>query len=157
MLPTRGYATKGPSAPLEPFTFDRCEPGPHDLLIEFPYCGICHSDFRQARDEWGGTLFPRVPGQEIVRRVTRAGSSLGCSHAILVPVPLGLSDDSMTDENRSTAFSEKADLPKSNLKHRRGFRSLQLPHRMRFLDVPRRSSFGLFPHCQLFCLFPPKS
>ncbi len=76
MLPTRGYGTKGPSAPLEPFTFDRREPGPHDLLIEILYCGICHSDIHQARDEWGGSLFPMVPGHEIVGRVTRAGSAV---------------------------------------------------------------------------------
>ena len=76
MLPTRGYATKGPSSPLEPFNFERREPGPHDLLIEILYCGICHSDIHQARDEWGGSLFPMVPGHEIVGRVTRAGSAV---------------------------------------------------------------------------------
>ncbi len=76
MLPTRGYATKGPSSPVEPFNFERREPGPHDLLIEILYCGICHSDIHQARDEWGGSLFPMVPGHEIVGRVTRAGSAV---------------------------------------------------------------------------------
>ncbi len=76
MLLTRGYATKGPSSPLEPFNFDRREPGPHDLLIEILYCGVCHSDIHQARDEWGGSLFPMVPGHEIVGRVTRAGSAV---------------------------------------------------------------------------------
>ena len=74
MLPTCGYATKGPSSPLEPFTFERREPGPRDLLIEILYCGVCHSDIHQARDEWGGSLFPMVPGHEIVGRVTRVGS-----------------------------------------------------------------------------------
>ena len=76
MLPTRGYATKGPTSPLEPFTFERRELGPHDLLIEILYCGVCHSDIHQARDEWGGSLFPMVPGHEIVGRVTRAGSAV---------------------------------------------------------------------------------
>ena len=76
MLPTRGYATKGPSSPLEPFNFERREPGPNDLLIEILYCGICHTDIHQARDEWGGSLFPMVPGHEIVGRVTRAGSAV---------------------------------------------------------------------------------
>ncbi len=76
MLPTRGYATKGHSSPLEPFNFERREPGPHDLLIEILYCGVCHSDIHQARDEWGGSLFPMVPGHEIVGRVTRAGSAV---------------------------------------------------------------------------------
>jgi len=73
MLPTRGYATNGPSSRLEPFNFERRDPGPHDVLIEILYCGICHSDIHQARDEWGGSIFPMVPGHEIVGRVARVG------------------------------------------------------------------------------------
>jgi alcohol dehydrogenase (NADP+) len=76
MLPTRGYATKGPTSRLEPFTFERREPGPHDVLIEILYCGICHSDIHQARDEWGGSIFPMVPGHEIIGRVTRVGAKV---------------------------------------------------------------------------------
>ena len=76
MLPTRGYATKGPTSVLEPFTFERRDPGPDDVLIEILYCGICHSDIHQARDEWGGSIFPMVPGHEIVGRVTRVGSKV---------------------------------------------------------------------------------
>jgi len=76
MPPTRGYATKGPASKLEPFTFERREPGPHDVLIEILYCGICHSDIHQARDEWGGAMFPMVPGHEIVGRVTGVGSEV---------------------------------------------------------------------------------
>src|SRR5512142_2516073 len=71
MLPTRGYAAKSPTSILEPFTFQRRDPGPHDVLVEILYCGICHSDVHQARDEWGGSIFPMVPGHEIVGRVTR--------------------------------------------------------------------------------------
>ena len=67
-LATRGYATSGPTANLEPFTFERRQPGPHDVLIEIQYCGICHSDIHQARDEWGGSIYPMVPGHEIVGR-----------------------------------------------------------------------------------------
>ena len=74
MPPTRGYATQGPASRLEPFTFERREPGPHDVLIEILYCGICHSDIHQARNEWGGSMYPMVPGHEIVGRVTRVGS-----------------------------------------------------------------------------------
>ena len=74
MLPTRGYATKGPASLLEPFSFERRDPGPHDVLIEILYCGICHSDIHQARDEWGGATFPLVPGHEIAGRVTRVGA-----------------------------------------------------------------------------------
>ncbi|MDE3118207.1 MAG: NAD(P)-dependent alcohol dehydrogenase, partial [Nitrospirota bacterium] len=76
MLSTRGYATSGPTAKLAPFTFERREPGPNDVLIEISHCGICHSDIHQARDEWGGALFPMVPGHEIVGRVTRVGAKV---------------------------------------------------------------------------------
>lgn len=76
MLPTRGYAAKSPTSILEPFTFDRRDPGPHDVLVEILYCGICHSDIHQARDEWGGSIFPMVPGHEIVGRVARVGAQV---------------------------------------------------------------------------------
>src|SRR5437660_6833830 len=76
MLPTRGYATKGPISILEPFNFERRDPGPHAVLIEMLYCGICHSDIHQARDEWGGSIYPMVPGHEIVGRVARVGSQV---------------------------------------------------------------------------------
>ncbi|HZC67272.1 MAG TPA: NAD(P)-dependent alcohol dehydrogenase [Nitrospirales bacterium] len=76
MLKTRGYAAQGPTSRLEPFNFERRELGPHDVLIEILYCGICHSDIHQARDEWGGSIFPMVPGHEIVGRVTRVGSKV---------------------------------------------------------------------------------
>jgi uncharacterized zinc-type alcohol dehydrogenase-like protein len=46
------------------------------VLLEILYCGICHSDIHQARDEWGGAMFPMVPGHEIVGRVTRVGSKV---------------------------------------------------------------------------------
>lgn len=73
MLPTRGYAAKSSTSLLEPFNFERREPGPHDVLVEILYCGICHSDIHQARDEWGGSIFPMVPGHEIVGLVARVG------------------------------------------------------------------------------------
>jgi uncharacterized zinc-type alcohol dehydrogenase-like protein len=76
MLKTRGYATEGPTSNLEPFNFERREPGPHDVLIEIIYCGVCHSDIHQARDEWGGSIYPMVPGHEIVGRVTQIGSEV---------------------------------------------------------------------------------
>ena len=76
MLPTRGYATSAATLPLEPFSFDRREPRAHDVLIEIMYCGVCHSDIHSARNEWGGTLYPLVPGHEIVGRVVRVGSEV---------------------------------------------------------------------------------
>jgi len=76
MLRTRGYAALSPSAPLRPFEFERREPGPHDVVIDISHCGICHSDIHQVRDEWGGAIFPMVPGHEIVGRVAAAGDSV---------------------------------------------------------------------------------
>lgn len=76
MLPTRAYATKQPKAAFEPFEFNRREVGPHDVLIEIQYCGICHSDIHQARDEWGGATYPMVPGHEIVGKVVRVGDQV---------------------------------------------------------------------------------
>ena len=73
MLATRGYATNGPKAKLEPFSFTRREPGAHDILLEIDFCGVCHSDIHQARGEWGNSVYPMVPGHEIVGHVTRVG------------------------------------------------------------------------------------
>jgi uncharacterized zinc-type alcohol dehydrogenase-like protein len=73
MTPTKGYAAQDAKSALAPWNFDRREPGPHDVQIEILYCGVCHSDIHQVRDEWGGTIFPIVPGHEIVGRVTKTG------------------------------------------------------------------------------------
>jgi uncharacterized zinc-type alcohol dehydrogenase-like protein len=73
-MPTvKAYAAPSAGAPLAPFAVERRQPGPRDVVIEIAYCGICHSDVHQARDEWGGALFPMVPGHEIVGRVTATG------------------------------------------------------------------------------------
>jgi uncharacterized zinc-type alcohol dehydrogenase-like protein len=74
MIASFGYAVRGAKTPLAPFTFERREPREHDLMIEILYCGVCHSDIHQVRDEWGGAIYPMVPGHEIVGRVTRVGS-----------------------------------------------------------------------------------
>lgn len=71
-----GYAAYDPKKPLAPFDFERREPGPEDVQIEILYCGVCHSDLHQARDEWGNSAFPMVPGHEIVGRVTQVGSAV---------------------------------------------------------------------------------
>jgi len=76
MLPTRGYATHNPTSHLEPFSFERREPGPRDVLIEIHFCGVCHSDIHQARNEWGNSIYPMVPGHEIVGRVARIGAEV---------------------------------------------------------------------------------
>jgi uncharacterized zinc-type alcohol dehydrogenase-like protein len=74
MLPTRGYATHGPKSKLEPFNFSRRDPGPSDVLIEILYCGICHSDIHQARGEWGNSIYPMVPGHEVVGKIVQTGA-----------------------------------------------------------------------------------
>jgi alcohol dehydrogenase (NADP+) len=71
---TKAYATHGPTDPLGPFSFQRREVGPHDVQIDILYCGVCHSDIHQARDEWGGSIYPMVPGHEIVGRVIKTGN-----------------------------------------------------------------------------------
>lgn len=76
MLSTRGYATKSATSNLEPFQFERRDPGPDDVLIDIHFCGVCHSDIHQARDEWGGSIYPMVPGHEIIGRVTQVGENV---------------------------------------------------------------------------------
>ncbi|WP_242112621.1 NAD(P)-dependent alcohol dehydrogenase [Luteimonas aquatica] len=71
------YAAASAKAPLAPFSIERREPGPRDVLIDILYCGVCHSDIHQARDEWGGSIFPMVPGHEIVGRVAAVGAQVG--------------------------------------------------------------------------------
>jgi alcohol dehydrogenase (NADP+) len=73
MIPTSGYAATEPKAPLRPFSFDRRDPGPTDVRIDILYCGVCHSDLHTARNEWGNTTYPVVPGHEIVGRVVKVG------------------------------------------------------------------------------------
>jgi uncharacterized zinc-type alcohol dehydrogenase-like protein len=76
MLRTRGYAAMNATLPVEPWEFDRREPGPHDIVVDITHCGVCHSDIHQSRDEWGGAIFPMVPGHEIVGTVSRVGSDV---------------------------------------------------------------------------------
>ncbi|MCE9536399.1 MAG: NAD(P)-dependent alcohol dehydrogenase [Nitrospirae bacterium] len=80
MLPTTGYAALTAKSALQPFSFTRRDVGPHDVLIAITHCGICHSDIHQARDEWGGSIFPMVPGHEIVGRISRVGSMVTRFH-----------------------------------------------------------------------------
>ncbi len=76
MIQVQAYAAHAVKEPLAPFQFQRREPGLNDVLIEIHYCGVCHSDIHQARDEWGGATFPMVPGHEIVGVVSRVGSNV---------------------------------------------------------------------------------
>ena len=69
----RAYAAASATSPLAPATIARRTPGPHDVQLEVLFCGVCHSDLHQVRSEWAGTLYPCVPGHEIVGRVTAVG------------------------------------------------------------------------------------
>ncbi len=75
-LKTPAYAALSAKEALVPFTIERRQPGPQDVLIDILYCGICHTDIHQARDEWGGAIFPMVPGHEIVGKVVKTGDQV---------------------------------------------------------------------------------
>lgn len=76
MHPTKAYAAQGATQPLTPFEFNRRDVGPRDVLIDIHFCGICHSDIHQVRDEWGHSLYPMVPGHEIVGLVAQVGAKV---------------------------------------------------------------------------------
>ncbi len=73
---TKSYAAQSATSPLQPFSFERRDPKPNDVQIEILFCGVCHSDIHTARGEWGGTMYPCVPGHEIVGRVTKVGGKV---------------------------------------------------------------------------------
>jgi uncharacterized zinc-type alcohol dehydrogenase-like protein len=76
MLPALGYATQNSTSGFESFAFWRRDVGENDVLIEVLYCGICHTDIHQARGEWGNSIYPMVPGHEIVGRITQVGGKV---------------------------------------------------------------------------------
>ncbi|WP_313110514.1 NAD(P)-dependent alcohol dehydrogenase [Stutzerimonas nitrititolerans] len=76
MIDAQGYAALDPTTPLAPFSFQRRALGERDVQIEILYCGVCHSDLHTARNEWNNTLYPSVPGHEIVGRVVAVGSAV---------------------------------------------------------------------------------
>jgi uncharacterized zinc-type alcohol dehydrogenase-like protein len=75
-MKTNGYAAQSPTTPLAPFSFDRRDLRPNDVAMEVLYCGVCHSDLHTARNDWRGTVYPAVPGHEIVGRVTGIGADV---------------------------------------------------------------------------------
>jgi uncharacterized zinc-type alcohol dehydrogenase-like protein len=75
-MPTKAYAATTPDAPLGPLAIERRAPLDTDVEIDILFCGVCHSDIHMARDEWGGAVYPVVPGHEIVGRVTRVGAKV---------------------------------------------------------------------------------
>jgi alcohol dehydrogenase (NADP+) len=75
-MKTSSYAALEKGRPLAPHTIERREVGPLDVAIDIQFCGICHSDIHQVRDEWGGASFPMVPGHEIIGRVSKVGANV---------------------------------------------------------------------------------
>ena len=75
-MTTHAYGARAGDQPLEPMEITRRAPGAHDVQIAIAYCGVCHSDLHQVRSEWAGTLFPCVPGHEIVGRVSAVGAQV---------------------------------------------------------------------------------
>lgn len=76
MIAAKGYAAQGPTTSLAPWNFQRREVGPHDVHFDIAYCGVCHSDLHQIRNEWFPGIFPMVPGHEIVGTVRQVGSAV---------------------------------------------------------------------------------
>ena len=76
MTTVHAYAAQNSTTPLAPFNFERRDVGPDDVKIDILYCGVCHSDLHQVRNEWGGSIYPMVPGHEIVGRITEVGSKV---------------------------------------------------------------------------------
>src|SRR3954468_8013624 len=76
MTATKGYAAQNAQTALAPFNFQRREPGPKDVQFSILYCGVCHSDLHQVKNEWGGSIFPMVPGHEIVGKVVKVGDAV---------------------------------------------------------------------------------
>jgi uncharacterized zinc-type alcohol dehydrogenase-like protein len=72
----KAYAAQSPTSSLAPFTIQRGTPGDDDIAIQILFCGVCHSDLHQARDEWHNSVYPVVPGHEIVGRVTATGRNV---------------------------------------------------------------------------------
>ena len=96
------YAAASAGAPIRPMTIERRAPRPDDVVIAISHCGICHSDIHQARDEWGGSRFPMVPGHEIVGRVVEVGPGV-TKHAVGDFVGVGC----LVDSCRTCEFCER--------------------------------------------------
>lgn len=74
MTDTKAYAAQSSTSPVAPWSLQRRDVGPHDVQFDITYCGVCHSDLHQIRNEWGGSIYPMVPGHEIIGRVSKLGS-----------------------------------------------------------------------------------
>lgn len=76
MISVNGYGAESKTSPIAPINFERREVGPNDILVDILYCGVCHSDIHMARSEWGPSVYPIVPGHEIVGTISAIGSNV---------------------------------------------------------------------------------
>ena len=76
MIPVNSYAAMSANTPLEAYNFERRAVGPDDVQIDILFCGVCHSDLHQVKNEWGGSQYPMVPGHEIVGKVLTVGTNV---------------------------------------------------------------------------------
>jgi len=74
MTQSKGYAAQDEQTDLAPWNFERRDVGAHDVLIEIQYCGVCHSDLHQIKNDWFPGIFPMVPGHEIVGKIAAVGA-----------------------------------------------------------------------------------
>ena len=70
MTKTKAFAAQDAQSTMGPWNFERRAVGPKDIQIDILYCGVCHSDLHQVRNEWGGSMYPMVPGHEIIGRIS---------------------------------------------------------------------------------------
>src|SRR5580700_10545592 len=76
MTKVKSFASHDAKGVMVLWSFDRRDPGAKDIQIDILFCGVCHSDLHQIRNEWGNSIFPMVPGHEIVGRITKIGSAV---------------------------------------------------------------------------------
>lgn len=93
MISARGYAADDAHSPLHPFNFEREEPGDRDVQVQVLFCGVCHSDIHQVKNEWSNTVYPCVPGHEVVGPVAKVGKAV-TAHAVGDIVGVGCMIDS---------------------------------------------------------------
>ena len=105
MIKSIGYAANHSFTSLKPIEFEREDPNENDVEIEVMYCGVCHSDIHQVKNEWGNTVYPCMPGHEVVGRVRRVGTSV-TKHAVGDIVGVGCMIDSCRTCEPCTAAEE---------------------------------------------------
>ena len=105
MIPSLGYAASHSFTSLKPHEFERDEPRPNEVLIDILFCGVCHSDIHQVKNEWGNTVYPCMPGHEIVGRVARRGTAV-TRHQVGDLVGVGCMIDSCRQCEPCTAGEE---------------------------------------------------